>query len=156
MRDAIRVTGVVAALVVCAASTTGFRESYRETNLGGGRFMMVVKVTNRTGMGTAKEYAFRRAAEVCGAAGFDILDGDAQTEQRYVEYAQTQGTAQGTYTGNANGGYVQGSYSSTTTAGATNIGKHEVTLLYQCRGGYVPSTIAPAQGGSSPDNLPRY
>ncbi len=153
MLQTIRVAGVAMALVVCAASTTGFRESYRETNLGNGRFMVVVKVTNRTGMGTAKEYAYRRASEVCGVAGFDILDGSADTEQRYIGVAQTQGTAQGSCTGYANGKYVTGNCAgtstSTTTAAATNIGKHEVSLLYQCRGGYTPPT-------SGAEGLPRY
>lgn len=152
--NGIRLAGVVVALLVCLASTTGFRESYRETNLGSGRFMIVVKVTNRTGMGTAKEYAYRRASEVCGAAGFDILDGSADTEQRYVGYAQTQGTAQGTCNGTAIGNTLSANCSAssttTTTAGATNIGQHEVSLLYQCRGGYVPPTSTGAEG------LPRY
>lgn len=59
------------ALAVCLASATAtsYRQSYTETNIGGGNYMVVVEVNSKTSYATARQYAFRRAAEVCAEVG---------------------------------------------------------------------------------------
>lgn len=136
--------GVVAALALCAASATGYRQSYTESNLGGGAYMVVVEVNKHTSAATARQYAFQRASEVCGAGGFTPLGADGNS------YAgSTVMTTQNI--GNT----------TVTTAGEVG-GGHDFTLMYQCNSGVGGSrsygstgTGAGNAGVPRPEDLPR-
>lgn len=137
MGKAMRIAGVVSALVLCAASATGFRESYKETNLGGGQYMIVVEVNKHTSAATARQYAFQRAAEVCGAGGFTPLGADGNT------YAGP--TIVTTHRiGNVD----------MTTANQTG-GGSDFTLLYACNRGVGASQGGYGQGVPRAEDLPR-
>ena len=60
------------------------------------RSVHAVSVTNKTGMATAQQYAYKRASEVCHGRGFDVLDGNASTEDKPYAYTITQGATAGT------------------------------------------------------------
>ncbi len=134
MRNAIRVVGVAVAVVLCAASATGYQGSYKETNLGNGAFMVVVEVNEHTSYATARQYAFRRASEVCGASGFVVGGADGNS------YGPTRATT-----------VVGPDYATTRLSG----GGHDFTLVYACNNGYDGSRPSgPGAGGA--ENLPRY
>jgi hypothetical protein len=136
MGKAIRIAGVAMALAVCAASasSTSYRESYTDTNLGGGNFLVTVGVNDKTSFATARRYALQRASEVCGAAGFQLLGADANS------YGPTSATT------------VYGKIGNTPTATTfTSGGGHDVSVMYRCN---APPIHQPGGGGAG--DLPRY
>lgn len=141
MRNAIRVVGVGAALVLCAASATSYQGSYRDTNLGGGMYMVVVEVNKHTTLATARQYAFQRAGEVCRGAGFTPVDADGNT------YAGTGAV------------YTRQRVGDTSITTANTIGGgSDFTLVYTCNS--TTSTGGPpgadyGAGVPRPEDLPR-
>ncbi len=115
MLQTIRVAGVAMALVVCAASATSYSSSYKDTDLGNGLFLVTVEVNSKTSMSTAREYALRRASEMCGGSGFTLVDAAANST------GPTHATAWTDAYGNTHVG--------------THGGGHDVSLLYRCNSG---------------------
>ena len=68
-------------VVVLASSCTGqtpyqpmgYRGGYEDSDLGGGRHRVTVRVNSNTSRGRALEYLHRRAGELC-PDGFDLID----------------------------------------------------------------------------------
>lgn len=137
MKQAIRLAGVMAALVVCGASASSINSggaypgpAYRDTDLGGGELMVTV-----TGGGKvqAREIALRRAAEVCGSGGFDVVAGDVNTNERYVAHSSVVG------------------------ASVEDQSTYDVTMIYQCRSGggrFERQYAGPTDNSAA--SLPRY
>jgi hypothetical protein len=117
--------GVAMAVMTMAGCRTpyqshGLRGGYDETALGGGTWSVKVEVNGYTSQGTALEYAYRRAGEIC-RAGFDVVDGSRSQRDNYVNF------------GNGN---VQ------------NMARPEVSLIVQCRAPRVmPAIVSGPPGG---------
>ena len=147
MKQVIRLASVLCALALCAASASSLNDGayprtapYRDTDLGGGEYMVVVSGYSKV---RAREIAFGRAREVCGSGGFDIIDGDVNKDESYT--TTTHGT------------------DARTTTTVEDTSSYDVTVIYQCRAGrghlmqqqYAGGTTTNAPG-NSPADLPRY
>lgn len=125
----LRILVVVAAIVACVASATpyqssGFRGGFTESSLGPDTWSIRVKVNSYTDAGTAMEYGYRRAGELC-PGGFDVVDGTQQQVDRYV------------VTGNV----------------ISNQPKTNLSLIVRCRSAVVVTPGVGARGQSRPAPL---
>src|SRR5690606_4541529 len=79
---------IAAALALVGCSTPyqqmGFRGGYRDRPMGGGRYLVEVRVNGYTSSGTALEYLHRRATELCGGANYVVEDGTADASYGVV------------------------------------------------------------------------
>ena len=85
----------IAAAAACGTpyQPKGFLGGYSNNDLGGGRHTIDVEVNGYTSAGTALDYAYRRAGELC-PDGYDVVDG-SKTDRAYV-YATKNFVASGT------------------------------------------------------------
>lgn len=102
--------------------------------------MVVVEVNKHTSYATARQYAFQRASEVCGASGFNVLgaDGNSYAGSTVVTTNRIGNT-------------------DITTANQTG-GGHDFTLLYNCNGHGGAAVGGYSNGGGDvprPEDLPR-
>lgn len=81
----MRLLPLVALALGCRTpyQSEGLRGGYRDTHLGGTRWLITVEVNSLTSRTRAVEYAYRRAAELC-PGGFDPLSGDSTRSDHYV------------------------------------------------------------------------
>ncbi len=101
-----RIAVVMAGLAACVTpyQEKGFGGGYASNQIGPGMWSIDVEVNSNTSAGTAMEYAYRRAGEVC-PTGFDTVDGQKSQSDFYVR----------------NGDYV------------TNNPKSNVSIIVKCR-----------------------
>lgn len=102
MRAAI----IIAVLAGCVTpyQPMGFSGGYEETPLGSDTYVVHASVNGYTSQGTAVQYAYRRAAELC-PAGFDLADKSESSTSSYWR----------------------------TSYGVQQINKPEVTIVVRCR-----------------------
>jgi hypothetical protein len=106
----MRFVVLLAALFVSLASTAvGYRQSYRDQDLGRGRFLITTSANEYNQNGDAHQFAFQRAKEIC-PDGFDVLSQDGQAVAH--DYHGDNGLL--------------------ALAGSSE--KHEVSLVVQCLG----------------------
>jgi hypothetical protein len=81
---------VLVAVVGCATpyQESGFSGGYTNAQLSPGVWSVQVDVNSYTSQGTALEYAYRRAGEIC-AAGFDVMDGTKTQSDFYIRTSDT-------------------------------------------------------------------
>lgn len=82
----------------------GLSGGYADQALGGGRYSIDVRVNGYTSAGTALQYAYRRAGELC-PGGYDVVNALADKSTSYI----------------ATGNMVQ------------PVNKPEIALIVQCR-----------------------
>lgn len=128
MGKVIRIVGVVAALVVCAASATpyqekGFRGGVAHRQLGPNSYSITAEGNGFTNRSTIVEYTHRRASELC-PGGYDVMDKDANTE--------------------------------TMRCGDYDCNKSDSALIVQCRTDRNGNAPPPTTGPGTPAALPRY
>lgn len=127
--------GLVVVLAGCFTVNSGGAypgPSYRDTDLGGGEYMVVVSGGTHT---RAREIALGRAAEVCGSGGFDVLEADANSNESYQASSTVVATT------------------------VTDTSTYDVTMIYQCRSGGGRLGQRQYAGGpvdNSAASLPRY
>lgn len=80
--------GLVLVMAIAGCATPyqemGWRGGYDQSHLGPGMWSVRVEVNAHTSAGTALEYAYRRAGELCGSMEFDVLDGTQAHRDNYV------------------------------------------------------------------------
>jgi hypothetical protein len=92
-----------------ASAAVGYRQSYRDQDLGRGRHLITTTANEYNQSGDAHQFAFQRAKEVC-PDGFDVLSQDGQAVAH-------------DYHGNDSNPFLA-------IAGSSE--KHEVSLVVQC------------------------
>jgi hypothetical protein len=93
MSKVIRLVLVVGSLAALAASATsygpkGFVGGYSDTQLADGVYMIDVEVNGYTSRGTALEFLYRRAYDLC-PTGFDVMDRESGQDTTYWRTSQT-------------------------------------------------------------------
>lgn len=88
--DMKRIAMVLAGLAACATpyQPEALGGGYTNTRLSRGMYSVQVNVNSYTSQGTALEYAYRRAGELC-RNGFDVIDGTKTQSDFYVRYGST-------------------------------------------------------------------
>jgi len=73
----MRLVVLLAAVFFSLASAVSYRQSYRDQDLGRGRYLITTSANEYNQNGDAHQFAFLRAKELC-PDGFDVLSQDGQ------------------------------------------------------------------------------
>jgi len=73
----MRLVVILLAVFFSAASAVSYRDSYRQQDLGHGKYLITTEANQYNSAGDAYQFAFSRARELC-PDGFDILSQDGQ------------------------------------------------------------------------------